>query len=164
MNNECSFYILLTLLQYPHFTLLPPAFLSSAVSVHACYLKLHQGKGTKNLQWYRTNADSSHSWACDWVYCYKTTLHRARQWYRGLSYYIQMFLPVYLLQLGFLFTPKQINTIDESIMSRTRADPTKTRQHTVWKLSQLQNCSSYPARSCIQIRFFFCAVNILRAF
>lgn len=105
MNNECSFYSFLALLQYPTFTLLPP---------FSC-LKL------------------------------VTTIQR----------------PDVPCPMGFVFTPMQINTIDESIMSRTRADPTQTRKHTVWELSELQNCSS--ARSWIQMRFFICTENILRA-
>lgn len=110
MNNECSLYILLTRLRCHRFTLLPPSFSSCAASVHACYLKSHQGKRMKRLQWSRTDADSSHLLACDWVYTHDTTLHRVRQWYRGLSYFIQMFLPVGLLEIGLQFLSMQINT------------------------------------------------------
>lgn len=48
MNNERCFYILHTL---PCTALLYPASsLSYTFSVHACYLKSHQGKGTKRMQ------------------------------------------------------------------------------------------------------------------
>lgn len=132
MNNECSFYSLLTRLRYPCLTLLAPSLLSTPIILSNVRVREWRGCSDPGL------TQIAHtSPACDWVYDYDTTLQRARQWYRGLPYFKQVFLPVHLLEMGLQFSSMQINTRGKSIMSRTRADPTETRQHAVWELSEL---------------------------